>query len=336
MDYVVNLGLWADLDPRNVAAAALAALALAVLAAGASLWLKVSRQDRNRQVIDRLLAGRGGQSAPTQAEPQGTLGSAVHRAEQLGRHWGEGRSGNVLLPPEDRQVVDLCGFEDVGRARSLFMFARVLLTAGLPFLAGFLLQGRLLPANPAIEWTAAAFVGLALGWMLPKWMLLRRAARRRRAAYQELPLLIDLLRLLQGVGLSIDQSLHVVVTEFRQVMPVLARELQYAVDLYARGRTREQSLMRLATGFDNDDLSAICRLISQVDRHGGAVQDPLNRFGERVRERRRMELKERVGKLTVKMTGVMVLTLLPALLIVTGGAGFLAVIRGLSRVAGGS
>lgn len=34
-----------------------------------------------------------------------------------------------------------------------------------------------------------------------------------------------------------------------------------------------------------------------------------------------MELKERVGKLTVKMTGVMVLTLLPALIIVTGGAG---------------
>lgn len=35
------------------------------------------------------------------------------------------------------------------------------------------------------------------------------------------------------------------------------------------------------------------------------------------------------------MTGVMVLTLLPALLIVTGGAGFLAVIRGLSRINGG-
>jgi tight adherence protein C len=35
------------------------------------------------------------------------------------------------------------------------------------------------------------------------------------------------------------------------------------------------------------------------------------------------------------MTGVMVLTLLPALLIITAGSGFLALFRGLSQVAGG-
>jgi tight adherence protein C len=159
-------------------------------------------------------------------------------------------------------------------------------------------------------------------------------ARRKAAAAEELPLLIDLLRLLQGVGLSMDQSLHVVVTEFIDVMPVLTSELSVAVDQYTRGRTREQSLERLSSGFENDDLSAICRLIAQVDQHGGAVQEPLQRFGERLREQRRMELKEKVGKLTVKMTGVMVLTLLPALLIVTAGSGFIAVFRGLSRLGG--
>jgi tight adherence protein C len=117
-------------------------------------------------------------------------------------------------------------------------------------------------------------------------------------------------------------------------MPVLTSELSVAVDQYTRGRTREQSLERLSSGFENDDLSAICRLIAQVDQHGGAVQEPLQRFGERLREQRRMELKEKVGKLTVKMTGVMVLTLLPALLIVTAGSGFIAVFRGLSRLGG--
>jgi tight adherence protein C len=35
------------------------------------------------------------------------------------------------------------------------------------------------------------------------------------------------------------------------------------------------------------------------------------------------------------MTGVMIVTLLPALLIITGGAGFIAVIRALSRMGGG-
>src|SRR3546814_8175694 len=102
---------------------------------------------------------------------------------------------------------------------------------------------------------------------------------------------------------SMDQSLHVVVHEFAEVMPVLSGELGMAVDQYARGRSREQSLARLALGFENDDLSAICRLIAQVDQHGGAVQEPLQRFGERLREQRRMDLKEKVGKLTVKKIG---------------------------------
>jgi tight adherence protein C len=68
----------------------------------------------------------------------------------------------------------------------------------------------------------------------------------------------------------------------------------------------------------------------QVDRHGGAVQEPLRQFGERLRETRRARLRERIGRLTVKMTGVMILTLLPALLIVTAGPGIVAITHALS------
>lgn len=45
-------------------------------------------------------------------------------------------------------------------------------------------------------------------------------------------------------------------------------------------------------------------------------------------------MKARVARLTVKMTGVMVVTLLPALLIITGGSGFVALLRGMSQVMG--
>ncbi|MDT4880080.1 hypothetical protein FQZ97_1158060 [compost metagenome] len=70
----------------------------------------------------------------------------------------------------------------------------------------------------------------------------------------------------------------------------------------------------------------------QVDRHGGAVQEPLRAFSDRLREHRRSEMKERIGKITVKMTGVMVITLLPALLIVTAGPGFIAIFHALGSV----
>jgi tight adherence protein C len=62
------------------------------------------------------------------------------------------------------------------------------------------------------------------------------------------------------------------------------------------------------------------------------VQEPLKLFSERIREQRKLDMKEKIGKLTVKMTGVMVMTLLPGLLVITGGMGFLAVIRAISKM----
>jgi tight adherence protein C len=124
----------------------------------------------------------------------------------------------------------------------------------------------------------------------------------------------------------------VIVTDFKTLLPVIGEELASANRQFAAGRTRQQSLQRMATAYENEDLTAIVRLLVQVDRHGGAVQEPLKQFGERLREHRRSGFKEKIGKLNVKMTGVMVLTLLPALLIVVAGPGFIAVIRSLSHL----
>ncbi len=300
---------------------------------GVFILLRLGRQGRSRLAVDRALAARAGLEA--QPPPAaGKVAAMASAAEQAGMRLGQSRLGDSLLADEDRKLLELGGFKNVARARNLFIAGRFALAILLPVLVwlGMQLRGRELSL---LGWAGVVFIGFAIGWMLPKWLMQRHVNRRRRGAEEELPLLIDLLRLLQGVGLSVDQSLHVLVGEFRVVMPTLGHELNNAIDLYARGRTREQSLARLASGFDNDDLSAICRLIVQVDKHGGAVQEPLTRFSERLRERRKLELKAKVARLTVKMTGVMVLTLLPALLIVTGGSGFVALLRGLSRVAGG-
>ncbi|MNQ60176.1 Bacterial type II secretion system protein F domain protein [compost metagenome] len=169
--------------------------------------------------------------------------------------------------------------------------------------------------------------------MAPKWILGRIAAGRRERIARELPLFVDLLKLLQGVGLSLDQSLQIMADDFSHVLHVLGYELTLANRQYSQGRTREHSLHRLATLHGNEDLRGLVSLLVQVDRHGGAVQEPLRIFGERLRERRRSEMKERIGKITVKMTGVMVSTLLPALVIVTAGPGFIAILRSLGAVA---
>jgi tight adherence protein C len=318
-------------------AASLVFIALALLLLAAGLLMRGAQHNRNRTVVDRALASREGrraQEARQVPDAAGRMQRLRVRAEAMGDKLEQGRLGDSLLAEEDRKLIDMGGYRDAARARSLFVAVRAGLAIVLPIVMLVVQDNLHLAVNALLGHVIAVFVGFALGWMLPKWVLSSRARQRRAQSAQELPLLVDLMRLLHGVGLSMDQSLHIVVNEFRQVLPVLSFELGYAAEMYARGRPREQSLSRLMTAFDNDDLNTMCRLIVQVDKHGGAMQEPLNRFGERLRERRKLELKEKVAKTTVKMTGVMVVTLLPALLIVTGGAGLLAVLRGLARVTG--
>ncbi len=327
------------LTTQTLIAAAVALVAIALLLVGAATLARAFRQSKSQHAMDQALDTRnardGQPTTDAEAEHRGALQDAMGTAAALGTRWGTGRYGNLLLAAEDRELIESAGYSDMPRARALFMFSRAVLGLGLPAIA-LLWTGRFkFLGSEMLGIFVLLFAGFALGWLLPKWLVARRAKARRLAAAEELPLFIDLLRLLQGVGLSIDQSMHVVVHEFRDVMPVLASELALAVEQYARGRTREQSLSRIANGFGNEDLSAICRLISQVDQHGGAVQQPLQQFSERLREQRKLDLKETIGKLTVKMTGVMVLTLMPALLIVTGGVGFLAIFRAFAQIGGG-
>jgi tight adherence protein C len=305
-------------------------LALLLLAAAVMLIaIGLLRRDWQGRRSEKILNQRIDIGQQPEAEPPPLLPLRQRWMNYLVRHgeqWINTPLGKQLVAEEDQQLLDQCGVND-NRGKALFFATRALLGVGIPLIAW------IAHADQDVEHLLMiGFFGFAIGYMAPKWVMRAMAKKRRRQAAEELPLLIDLLRLLQGVGLSIDQSLNVVENEFTQTLPVLSQELRIAAQQYMNGRTREQSLKRFGTVFDNDDMHAVGRLIVQVDRYGGAVQQPLQQFSERIREQRKMEMKEAIGKLTVKMTGVMVLTLLPGLLIITGGAGFLAIIRILSKV----
>jgi tight adherence protein C len=301
----------------------IALLALALLVVGGALLQRSWRLSRTAKTVDHLIAIHD-QHAPALSAGRNWRRQLL----DLGARWVESPLGQQLVAAEDRQVLDQCGVNDT-HGKAVFLFARIALAIVLPLL-GLTIVGT----DTGLRILITSFVGFALGYMLPKWIMRHIATDRRRMVADELPLLIDMLRLLQGVGLSVDQSLHVIEHDFRGTLKVLCKEIEIASRQYRAGRSREQSLRRMATIYDNDDLTTLTKFIVQVEHHGGAVQEPLKQFSERLRENRRMDLKERVGKLTVKMTMVMVVTLLPALMTITGGAAFLAVIRALTKIAG--
>ncbi|BEP40275.1 MULTISPECIES: type II secretion system F family protein [Variovorax] len=316
------------MTPNQLLILSLVLLAVGLMVGAGALVAAEIRRTRSGQVIGRAIRQavvapdlKSAVDAP--ADPDAPIKPEL----ELPFHWLDSRIGRALVADEDRNLIDQCGLPSK-RAQLVFLVTRILLAFMLPLLAYvFWSSGH---KQNTVTFVLAA--SIAIGFMAPKWVLGRIAAGRRERAAQELPLFIDLLRLLQGVGLSLDQSLQIMATDFRHVLRVLGFELAIANAQYSQGRTREHSLHRLATLHRNENMRGLVSLLVQVDRHGGAVQEPLRIFSDRLRESRRSELKERIGKITVKMTGVMVTTLLPALVIVTAGPGFIAIFRSLGAI----
>lgn len=276
-------------------------------------------------------SAQSAQTAATARATPATLGGRIEVAfgERFNQRWLESRLGRAVVTAEEQQLLERCGFYGV-QARAVFGGLRLLVPAVLA--AGALILNLDASATLMLTWTFATF---AVAFLLTKLVLKRWAGNRLRQVAEELPVLIDMLRLLQGVGLSIDQSLQVIVVEFGTMLRVLGPELQRANQQFASGRSREQTLQRIGKLFDDEDLKGLITLLTQVDKHGGAVQEPLRQFGERLQVARKARMKDKIGRLTVKMTGVMVVSLLPVLLILTAGPGFLGVIRMLARMKGG-
>lgn len=274
---------------------------------------------------NRLVLGVHTGAEVADFENESSLRGAFYTQGVAAPAWLQSAWAKALLPDEERVLLDQAGIS-VQQGAMLYVGSRVVLCLLLPLLALSLLNVQGMKALMAL------FFGFGIGLMMPKWALQAKVSKRRKRIGEELPLFVDMLRLLQGVGLSVDQSLHILANEFSGVLRVLSPELLLANRLYATGRSREQSFHRLVVLSKDDDMTAIVSLLTQVDKHGGAVQQPLTQFALRLREKRQAAFKEKIGTITVKMTGVMVLTLLPALIVITAGPGFMAVMRSLSSM----
>ncbi len=309
-----------------MSASAWFALSLLVLAAGVALlgiggWVRSHREHRTSATLKTALQPREDARDSETAPQRDSLGWL----ERLGRALSGGRLEAALLTNEDRLLLDLASW-NTRRGTAIYLGLRLLLAV---------LVLALVLTFSSVTGLARIMViigALAAGLLLPKFILSAWVKRRRRAVENELPLLIDLLRLLQGVGFSMDQSLQTLGDKLRDALPVLGGELQEANVAYTHGRTRAQSLRRLSEVYAYDDLTSLMQLILQVHAHGGAVQEPLRQFSIRLREQRRNTLKEKVGKLSVKMTVVMMLTLLPALMLVLAGPALVALATTMSKM----
>ncbi|WP_414040069.1 type II secretion system F family protein [Acidithiobacillus sp. M4-SHS-6] len=230
---------------------------------------------------------------------------------------------------EDRRQLLQAGYRS-RRAPALFIALRIglgllLALAALVIipLAQIKVSGPMLPI--------VAFIALAIGYLIPKFVLEAQAHGRRDRINGELPFFVDMLALLQGVGLSLEQSLMSVAGAGEAGIPLLASEMQELNKQIAIGRPRIEAMQKLAEMLQDPDFQELVNMLRQIDRFGGEVTQPLREFAERLQEKRHMALRERAGRMNVKMTLVLVLTMLPGLVIITVGPAMLLLVKFMGR-----
>lgn len=177
---------------------------------------RYARMQRSARTLEGALTQRVAAGAPVSTDsgpargetPPTGLFAAIGRASIA---WLDTSFGRIAVADEDRRLLDRCGYLDA-RARGAFMLARIAGAALAPVALMLLARGT----PHGARFMLLLFVALSGGFMAPKWFVQSRANARQRAVGNELPMFVDLLRLLQGVGLSLDQSLQVMIHDFKR------------------------------------------------------------------------------------------------------------------------
>jgi tight adherence protein C len=215
-------------------------------------------------------------------------------------------------------------------ALALFMALRTLcpvVVTGLCVVAWLVLGFRF-----GVGLLLVGYAAFTISYLLPKMVLRMRADVRTRRLRDDISAFAHLLRVLYECGLSTEQALHVFAKEERGVLPDISMEISEVARRVSAGSDLGEATKWVATEAGDAELSDLFAMIRQIDRYGGAVQEPLMRFATLLEDRERTRLQEAIGKLSAKLTMAMVLFLLPALLTFVGGPGFVSVIRALRQI----
>ncbi|MEY2842386.1 MAG: hypothetical protein RI920_423 [Pseudomonadota bacterium] len=173
-------------------------------------------------------------------------------------------------------------------------------------------------------------VGFVLGYMLPRSTLRVLAERRQKAIKEEMPIVLNLMRLLFDAGLSLEHTLKVISEQAQQITPHLASEFAWVLSRIQHGQERGDAMDEMAKRNDVNELSETVAMLKQASRYGGNLRESLLRYLRLMEDRRLTDLRDKVGKLSANMSIVMMLFLFPALLIFLAGPGMIALKNALA------
>jgi tight adherence protein C len=177
----------------------------------------------------------------------------------------------------------------------------------------------------------ATIAALLLGWLIPPMALQRLVKRYRQKLQDALPDTVDMLGIVLGTGLALDQAIGRVTDEMQFIYPELSAELTTVVMQVRAGQERSKAFDQLVRRTGIEDIKSLSAMIVQSERFGTSLSVALKVYADSLRDRRRQNAEAAVAKAGIKMVFPIVLFILPALFVVSlvpAALSFLSGLRG--------
>ena len=233
------------------------------------------------------------------------------------------------VPSSEAEVANLkvdlirAGFRS-DSALPVFYGIRIVVTLVM-MLVCVVLQTKM-PDNPVMKLALMAS-GIGAGWILPRFFLEKKVAKRQEVLRLSLPDALDLMVVSIEAGLGLDQAISHVARELYASHPELSDEMSLVTLEMRHGKRRSEALKNFAERTGEAEFRKLVAILVQNDRFGTSMGESLRTHSDFLRVRRRQEAEERAGKVGVKLVFPIFFFILPSMLIVAAGPGLLQVFK---------
>jgi len=221
-----------------------------------------------------------------------------------------------MMPAEKeselKQKIGMAGANEKIAPRELLVI-KYLVAAGIAFLL-WMLGG--LFAKGLLQSVLLGVVGLGLGWILPEYLINRKAQARKTEIEKGLPDVLDLLTVSVEAGLGFDGAMMKVVEKTRSV---LSEEFRTALQEVKMGKPRAEALRDMSNRTGADDLSTFTGSVILADQLGISIGNILRLQSEQIRQKRRQRAEEMALKAPVKILIPLIMFIFPAIFVVLLG-----------------
>ncbi len=189
--------------------------------------------------------------------------------------------------------------------------------------------------NTPAQMIGGLVAAVLMGFMIPNFILQKLAKRYRARLQEALPDTVDLLGIVLGTGLALDQAMLRVSEEMQYIYPELANEFYTVVMQVRAGQERGKAFQALVRRSGIEDIKSLSAMIIQSERFGTSLSQALKVYADSLRDRRRLRAEAAVGKAGIKMLFPIVIFILPVLFVITLVPGMLSVLHDLQTLRGG-